>query len=47
MSLIETAKAHGLNPYDYLRHVFTHLPHAHTLEQLEALLPYHCKSVLA
>lgn len=47
MSLIETAKAHGLNPYDYLRHVFTHLPHAHTLEQLEALLPYQCKGVLA
>lgn len=45
-SLIETAKAHGLNPYDYLRHVFTHLPNAKTLEQLEALLPFNCKSVV-
>ncbi|MFN7096631.1 MAG: IS66 family transposase, partial [Gammaproteobacteria bacterium] len=47
MSLIETAKIHGLNPYEYLRHVFTHLPFAQTLEQLEALLPYRCKSVVA
>lgn len=46
MSLIETAKAHGLNPYDYLRHLFTHLPNAHTLEQLEALLPYRCKGAV-
>ncbi|MBY0544662.1 MAG: IS66 family transposase [Gammaproteobacteria bacterium] len=47
LSLIETAKIHELNPYDYLRYLFTHLPHAKTLEQLEALLPYHCKGVLA
>ncbi len=40
MSLIETAKVHGLNPYDYLRYVFTHLPNAHSLEQLEGLLPW-------
>lgn len=46
-SLIETAKAHGLNPYDYLRHVFTHLPNAKTLEQLETLLPFNCKGVVA
>ena len=46
LSLIETAKIHGLNPYHYLRYIFTHLPRAKTLEQLEALLPYHCKSVL-
>jgi len=46
LSLIETAKVHGHNPYDYLRHVFTYLPHAKTLEQLDALLPWHCKGVL-
>lgn len=40
-SLIETAKAHGHNPYDYLNHVFTQLPLAKTPEQLQALLPYH------
>ena len=38
-SLIETAKANGLEPYAYLRHVFTELPKAQTLEAIEALLP--------
>lgn len=45
-SLIETAKIHHLNPYDYLRYLFTNLPKAKTLEQLEALLPYHCQQKL-
>lgn len=39
-SVIETAKANGLEPYNYLRHVFTELPGAQTLEQIEALLPW-------
>ena len=38
-SLIETAKAHGLEPYHYLRYVFTELPKAKTLNEVEALLP--------
>ena len=38
-SLIETAKANGLEPYAYLRHVFTELPKADTVEAVEALLP--------
>ena len=38
-SLIETAKAHGLDPHRYLNHVFTELPKAATVEQIEALLP--------
>ena len=38
-SLIETAKANGLEPYAYLRHVFTRLPAAQTVEDIEALLP--------
>lgn len=38
-SLIETAKACGLEPYVYLRRVFTELPQAQTVEALEALLP--------
>lgn len=38
-SLIETAKANGLEPYAYLRYVFTELPKAETVEALEALLP--------
>jgi transposase len=38
-SLIETAKANGLEPYAYLRHLFTELPMAETVEAIEALLP--------
>ena len=38
-SLVETAKAHGLEPYAYLREVFTKLPGATTVEDIEALLP--------
>ena len=38
-SLIETAKANGLEPYAYLRHVFTELPRADNVEEIEALLP--------
>lgn len=38
-SLVETAKANGLEPYRYLRYLFTRLPAAKTLEDFEALLP--------
>ena len=38
-SLIETAKANGQEPYVYLRHVFTELPQAETVDAIEALLP--------
>ena len=38
-SLIETAKANALEPYVYLRHVFTELPKAQSLDEVEALLP--------
>jgi len=38
-SLIETAKANGLEPYRYLRHLFEHLPAATTDAQRKALLP--------
>jgi transposase len=41
-SLAETAKANALEPYLYLRHVFTELPKAQTLDDIEALLPYNC-----
>ncbi len=39
-SLIETAKAGGLNPYDYLVRVFERLPYARTQEDFESLLPH-------
>ena len=38
-SLIETAKANGLEPYQYLYYLFTHLPMAKTDEQIYRLLP--------
>jgi transposase len=38
-SLIETAKANGLDPYAYLRYLFAELPKAETVEAIEALLP--------
>lgn len=39
-SLVETAKANGLDPYAYLRHVFTALPRATTVDDVEALLAW-------
>ncbi|MHB8483352.1 MAG: IS66 family transposase [Nitrospiria bacterium] len=40
-SLIETAKANGLEPYRYLRHLFERLPAAKTEADYKALLPQH------
>ncbi|MBT6276547.1 MAG: transposase domain-containing protein, partial [Chromatiales bacterium] len=34
-----TARANGLDPYGYLRKVFTELPKAQSVEDIEALLP--------
>ena len=39
-SLIQTAKANGIEPYQYLRDVFRKLPGAQTVEEIEALLSY-------
>ena len=39
-SLIETAKANGLNDYAYLKHVFTNLPAAASAEEIDALMPW-------
>ena len=38
-SLVITAKSNGLDPYFYLKRVFTELPKAVTLEDIEKLLP--------
>ena len=40
-SLIETAKADGLEPYAYLRFLFERLPRATGEDELRALLPQH------
>lgn len=39
-SLVETAKANGLNPYDYLKRLFEALPNAQRIEDYDALLPW-------
>lgn len=38
-SLIETAKANGLNPYGYLHYVFSHLPEVEASGDWESLVP--------
>jgi len=39
-SLVETAKANGIEPWAYLHQVFARLPAATTAEDIEALLPW-------
>lgn len=39
-SMVETAKANGLEPYTWLRRVLRDLPAAKSLEEIEALLPW-------
>ena len=39
-SLVETAKANGLEPWAYLAEVFEKLPTAATDDDIEALLPW-------
>jgi transposase len=38
-SVVETAKANGLEPWAYLQHVFTELPKARSFDDVDALLP--------
>ena len=45
-SLVETAKANGQEPYAWLRHALEQLPHASTVGDYEALLPWNCKPVM-
>ncbi len=39
-SIVSTARANGLNPYDYLRYILEELPKRDKLEEIEELLPY-------
>lgn len=43
-SMIETAKANGHEPYEYLKHLFSELPKATCLEDYDKLLPWNFKS---
>ncbi|HSH47423.1 MAG TPA: IS66 family transposase [Halomonas sp.] len=38
-TLVETAKANGLDPHTYLTHIFEHLPRATTPDAVRSLLP--------
>jgi transposase len=38
-SVVETAKANGLEPWAYLQHVFAELPKARSFDDVDALLP--------
>jgi transposase len=46
-SLVETAKANGLEPHAYLATVFDRLPHLTTVEEYEALLPWNIRAAQA
>ncbi len=42
-TLIETAKANGVEPYAYLQHVISHIAIAETDEALDSLMPWNMK----
>lgn len=46
-SIIETAKANGVEPHAYLSLLFARLPYARTVEHFEMLLPWNVKTALA
>jgi len=39
-SLVQTAKANGINPFKYLRYVFEMMPKLKTADDVESLLPW-------
>ena len=45
-SLVETAKANGIEPYAYLKQIFDRLPKALTVADIEALLPWNFIHIL-
>jgi transposase len=45
-SIVETAKANGVEPHAYLSLLFAQLPYAKTVEDFERLLPWNVKSAL-
>lgn len=45
-SIVESAKANGLEPHAYLTYLFANLPTASTVEQFETLLPWNVKSII-
>lgn len=45
-SIVGTCRANGVEPHAYLTYLYTELPKATTVEQLEALLPWNVKPLL-
>lgn len=45
-SLVLSARANGIEPLEYLTHIYTQIPAATTVEQYEALLPWNVKESL-
>jgi hypothetical protein len=45
-SLVESAKANGIEPHAYLSLLFAQLPDAKTVEDFETLLPWNVKAAL-
>lgn len=45
-SLVMTARANAVEPFEYLSYLFEHLPTAVTVEAIEALLPWNVRSTL-
>lgn len=39
-SLVQTAKANGMNPYDYLNHIFERMPYIKSADEAKSLLPW-------
>lgn len=46
-SIVETAKANGVEPHAYLSLLFERLPHAKTVEDFETMLPWNVKAEIA
>jgi transposase len=46
-SLVEAAKANGVEPHAYLSFLFSRLPHTTSVEDFEALLPWKAKSEMS
>jgi hypothetical protein len=39
-SLVISSRANGVEPYDYLTHIFSELPKATSADEIESLLPW-------
>ena len=46
-SIVETAKANGVEPHAYLSLLFAQLPYAKSVEDFETLLPWNVKTAIA